>query len=211
METWNINATLLEFLLICTLKHIIYHINQIIYCCYDFPAGNRGPGRTPLDWTTRLKIVAGAARGITFIHNTCKSLKLHHGNINVYSFGVLLLELLAGKCPSVIDGGGPGMGYGGGAVDLPRWVQSVVREEWTAEVFDLELMRYKDIEEEMVGLLQVAMACTSASPDQRPSMGHVVKMIDEIRGVEMSPCHETPDSVTDSPCLSEDTCGGVSQ
>lgn len=129
----------------------------------------------------------------------------------MYSFGVLLLELLTGKCPSVIDGGGAGMGYGGGAVDLPRWVQSVVREEWTAEVFDLELMRYKDIEEEMVGLLQVAMACTSASPDQRPNMSHVVKMIEELRGVEVSPCHENFDSVSDSPCLSEDTLGGVSQ
>lgn len=226
-------------------------------------AGNRGPGRTPLDWTTRLKIAAGAARGIAFIHNTCKSLKLTHGNIkstnilldktgtarvsdfglsvfcppntpprsngyrapelgssegrkqsqksDIYSFGVLLLELLTGKCPSVIDGGG-GVYGGGGMVDLPRWVQSVVREEWTAEVFDLELMRYKDIEEEMVGLLQVAMACTSASPDQRPTMAHVLKMIEEIRGVEVSPSHETLDSVTDSPCLSEDTCGGgVSQ
>ncbi|ESR61665.1 hypothetical protein CICLE_v10014501mg [Citrus x clementina] len=224
--------------------------------------GNRGPGRTPLDWTTRLKIAAGAARGLAFIHFTCKSLKLNHGNIkstnvlldktgnarvsdfglsifappstvprsngyrapelsssdgrkqsqksDVYSFGVLLLELLTGKCPSVIDGGGAGMGCGG-AVDLPRWVQSVVREEWTAEVFDLELMRYKDIEEEMVGLLQVAMACTSASPDQRPNMSHVVKLIEELRGVEVSPCHENFDSVSDSPCLSEDTLGGLSQ
>lgn len=198
---------------------------------------------------------------MAFIHNTCKSLKLTHGNIkstnilldktdnarvsdfglsifappntaqrsngyrapelsssdgrkqsqksDVYSFGVLLLEILTGKYPSVIDGAG--VGYSG-VVDLPRWVQSVVREEWTAEVFDLELMRYKNIEEEMVGLLQVAMSCTATSPDQRPSMVQVVKMIEEIRGVEVSPCHENFDSVTESPCLSEEsTVGGVSQ
>ncbi|KAA8529127.1 hypothetical protein F0562_034074 [Nyssa sinensis] len=189
--------------------------------------GNRGPGRTPLDWTTRLKIAAGAARGLAFIHSSCRSLRLTHGNIksanilldkagnarksDVYSFGVLLLELLTGKCPSAVDNGGLGTGYGG-VVDLPRWVQSVVREEWTAEVFDLELMRYKDIEEEMVGLLQIAMACSSPSPDQRPRMSYVVKMIEEIRGVEVSPSHEAFDSVSDSPSVvSEDTCGAASQ
>lgn len=97
----------------------------------------------------------------------------------------------------MVDAGG----YGGGAVDLPRWVQSVVREEWTAEVFDLELMRYKDIEEEMVGLLQIAMACTAASPDQRPTMSYVLKMIEEIRGVELSPSHDSSLS-GDSPSVS---------
>ncbi|KAL2602512.1 hypothetical protein AAZX31_10G258400 [Glycine max] len=221
--------------------------------------GNRGPGRTPLDWTTRLKIAAGAARGVAFIHNSCKSLKLTHGNIkstnvlldkqgnarvsdfglsvfagpgpvggrsngyrapeasegrkqtqksDVYSFGVLLLELLTGKCPSVVESGGSAYG---GVVDLPRWVQSVVREEWTAEVFDLELMRYKDIEEEMVGLLQIAMTCTAPAPDQRPRMTHVLKMIEELRGVEVSPCHDSLDSVSESPSLSEDACGTTSQ
>ncbi|KAM5567776.1 putative leucine-rich repeat receptor-like protein kinase [Rosa sericea] len=221
--------------------------------------GNRGPGRTPLDWTTRLKIAAGAARGLAFIHSSCAPLKLTHGNIkstnilmdktgnarvsdfglsafspsssaasaprscgyrapelvegrkvtqksDVYAFGVLLLEILTGKSPSAVVDGGSGGGYGG-LVDLPRWVQSVVREEWTAEVFDLELMRYKDIEEEMVGLLQVAMACTTAVPDQRPRMSQVVKMIDEISGVAGSPPHEAFDSMTESPALSEDTCG----
>ncbi|CAI9096150.1 OLC1v1032233C1 [Oldenlandia corymbosa var. corymbosa] len=216
--------------------------------------GNRGPGRTPLDWTSRLRIASGAAKGLLYIHNSCKPLKLVHGNIkstnvlidktgnarltdfglsafalpssapksngyrapeasvdgrkltqqcDVYSFGVLLLELLTGKCPSIADNGGQGTGYTG-ILDLPRWVQSVVREEWTAEVFDIELMRYKGIEEEMVGLLQIAMACSSASPDQRPKMNFVVKMIEELRGVEMSPSHDTLDSVSDSPAVSED-------
>ncbi|XP_051145834.1 probable leucine-rich repeat receptor-like protein kinase At1g68400 [Andrographis paniculata] len=221
--------------------------------------GNRGPGRTPLDWTTRLKIAAGAARGLAFIHS-CKSRKLVHGNVkstnvlidksgdaklsdyglsmfaptssgapknngyrapeavldsrkqnqkaDVYSFGVLLLELLTGKCPSAVDGCGLSTGCGG-AIDLLRWVQSVVREEWTAEVFDLELMRYKGIEEEMVGLLQIAMACTQAAPEQRPRINCVVKMIDELRGVEASPSlsHDDLVSISDSPSVSEDTNG----
>ncbi|XP_057810667.1 probable leucine-rich repeat receptor-like protein kinase At1g68400 [Salvia miltiorrhiza] len=196
--------------------------------------GNRGPGRRPLDWATRLKIAAGAARGIAFIHSSCKSLSLIHGNIkstnilidgdgaarvsdsglsalsplpkpsgyrapeasdgrrmtqkcDVYAFGVLLLELLTGKCPA--------------AADLPRWVQSVVREEWTAEVFDLELMRDKGIEEEMmVRLLQIGMACAQASPEHRPKMGFVVKVIDELRRGTA----ESVVSVSDSPADSEE-------
>ncbi|XP_031501396.1 probable leucine-rich repeat receptor-like protein kinase At1g68400 [Nymphaea colorata] len=208
--------------------------------------GNRGPGRTPLDWTSRMKIAIGAARGLAYLHHTCRSPRIYHGNVkstnvlldrsgnacvvdfglaslaspavaarptgyrapevsdgrkashkaDVYSFGVLLLELLTGKSPAAPPEEG--------GVDLPRWVQSVVREEWTSEVFDLELMRYKNIEEEMVGMLQIALSCTSISPDQRPKMAHVVRMIEEIRGGEQSPSHESFDSVSYSPSVSED-------
>ncbi|CAL5189207.1 unnamed protein product [Lathyrus oleraceus] len=212
--------------------------------------GNRGPGRTPLDWTTRIKIAAGAAQGVAFIHNHNNNNNLTHGNIkstnilvdvsgtahvvdfglsiftlpstrrsngyrapealdgrkqsqksDVYAFGVLLMEILTGKCPSAADGGAE--------VELLKWVQSVVREEWTAEVFDLELMRYKDAEEEMVALLQIALTCTAVAPDQRPKMSHVVKKIEELRGVGVSPCHDTLDSVSESLSVSEDACGGV--
>jgi hypothetical protein len=219
--------------------------------------GNRGPGRTPLDWSTRIRIAAGAARGLTHIHHANRSPRLAHGNVkttnilldknceprladyglallgpsvgvatrsagyrppeappadsrrpwatqkgDVYSLGVVLLEILTGKPASDC-----------GAIDLPRWVQSVVREEWTAEVFDLELMRYKGIEEEMVALLQLAISCTAASPDQRPKMSQVVKMIDEIRvssGSEASPSHDSFDSISDSPsAVSEDASAGT--
>ncbi|KAK2652553.1 hypothetical protein Ddye_012409 [Dipteronia dyeriana] len=184
--------------------------------------GNRGSGRTPLNWDTRSGIALGASRAIAYLHS--HGLANSHGNIkssnillsksyearvsdfglahlaspsstpnridgyrapevtdarkvsqkaDVYSFGVLLLELLTGKAPTQALLNEEG-------VDLPRWVQSVVKEEWTAEVFDLELLRYQNVEEEMVQLLQLAINCTAQYPDNRPSMAEVTNQIEEI-------------------------------
>ncbi|KAF8662813.1 hypothetical protein HU200_055391 [Digitaria exilis] len=222
-------------------------------------AGNRGPGRTPLEWAARLRIASGAARGLAYIHNSGRrgsgTPKLAHGNIkstnilidrfgvarladcglaqlgsslaagvgyrapeapppprpwashkgDVYAFGVVLLELLTGRCP------GSELPNGGVVVELPRWVQSVVREEWTSEVFDLELMKDKGIEEEMVAMLQLALSCAAAAPEQRPKIGYVVKMIDEVRACGEASYESVDESsgVSDSPAVSEG--GALSQ
>ncbi|KAF5730501.1 hypothetical protein HS088_TW19G00092 [Tripterygium wilfordii] len=85
---------------------------------------------------------------------------------DVFSFGVILLELLTGK---TVERSG---------IDLPKWVRSMVREEWTGEVFDKEVNRYA--RQWAFPLLNVSLKCVSNSPEDRPSMAEVLEKIEEV-------------------------------
>ncbi|XVF77288.1 hypothetical protein PTKIN_Ptkin14bG0030800 [Pterospermum kingtungense] len=84
---------------------------------------------------------------------------------DVFSFGVILLELLTGK---TVEKTG---------VDLPQWVRSMVREEWTGEVFDKEVN--KAALQWAYPLLKIALKCVSHSPQDRPTASEVSEKIEE--------------------------------
>ncbi|GKV40597.1 hypothetical protein SLEP1_g48217 [Rubroshorea leprosula] len=113
------------------------------------------------------------------------------------TFGVLLLEVLTGRAPSQYPSLTRAQMEEEQTVDLPKWVRSVVKEEWTTEVFDQELLRYKNIEDELVAMLHVGLACVVLQPEKRPTMAEVAKMIEDIR-VEQSPLGEEYDESRNS-------------
>ncbi|XP_073052716.1 uncharacterized protein [Primulina eburnea] len=86
---------------------------------------------------------------------------------NVYSYGVVLLELLTGK-PAV-----------SGGTELAKWVlcNSVQQDNWD-KILDIKIRETSpDSRNEMLAVLKVALSCISISPGVRPKMRTVLRML----------------------------------
>ncbi|XP_061340194.1 LRR receptor-like serine/threonine-protein kinase RGI1 [Gastrolobium bilobum] len=89
---------------------------------------------------------------------------------DVYSYGIVLLEVLTGKQP--ID---PTIPDGLHVVD---WV----RQKRGLEVLDPSLLSRPESEiEEMMQALGIALLCVNSSPDERPTMRDIAAMLKEIK------------------------------
>ncbi|OMP01940.1 hypothetical protein COLO4_11458 [Corchorus olitorius] len=177
---------------------------------YNLVHGSRSTRAKPLHWTSCLKIAEDVAQGLAYIHQASRLVhgNLKSSNVllgtdfeacltdyclvvladssstedpdsaaykapevrkstrrltpksDVYAFGVFLLELLTGKHPSQHPVLVPH--------DMLEWVRTM-REDDGGEYHRLGM------------LTEVASVCSLTSPEQRPAMWQVLKMIQEIK------------------------------
>ncbi|EMS54404.1 Proline-rich receptor-like protein kinase PERK8 [Triticum urartu] len=204
---------------------------------YDFVANDtmhhnlHGRGRPVMDWPTRVKIAAGSARGLAYLHEDCHPRIIHRdiksSNIllddnfeaqvadfglarlaendvthvstrvmgtfgylapeyastgklteksDVFSFGVVLLELITGRKP--VDSSRPL-----GDESLVEWSRPLLKraidEQEFEELVDPRLDgNYDDVE--MFRVIEAAAACIRHSAARRPKMGQVVRILDSL-------------------------------
>lgn len=99
---------------------------------------------------------------------------------DVWSLGILILEVLTGQFPAsyLKQGRGP-------SSDLATWVSSVVREEWKAEVLDKEMgCLERHGEGQMLRLLKIGMCCCEWDVAKRWDLREAVERIQELESDE---------------------------
>ncbi|XP_024986901.1 proline-rich receptor-like protein kinase PERK8 isoform X2 [Cynara cardunculus var. scolymus] len=190
-----------------------------------------GEGRPVMDWATRIRVAAGAARGLAYLHEDCHPRIIHRdiksSNIllddnfdaqvadfglaklamdtnthvttrvmgtfgymapeyassgklteksDVFSFGVVVLELITGRKP--VDASQPL-----GDESLVEWARPRLNQALESEEFDALVdprLEKNYVQVEMFRMIEAAAACIRHLAPKRPRMSQVVRALDSI-------------------------------
>ncbi|CAN1158970.1 PTI1-like tyrosine-protein kinase At3g15890, partial [Linum perenne] len=145
-----------------------------------------------LDWPRRMSIAIGSAEGIAYLHHEASPHIIHRDikaikgtlgylapeyamwgkvsdSCDVYSFGILLLELISAKRPLEKLPGGVKR-------DIIQWVTPYIQKGAIDHIADPRLKGKFDRSQLKLAVM-VAIRCTDSNPENRPVMSEVVEWL----------------------------------
>ncbi|GMI81332.1 pollen receptor like kinase 3 [Hibiscus trionum] len=93
---------------------------------------------------------------------------------DVYCLGIVILEIMTGKCPSQYQSNGQGR------INIVQWVQTSISENRAQELIDPEIANNASSTDKMLKVLEIGAACVESNPDKRLHLNEVVTRIEEV-------------------------------
>ncbi|XP_059298531.1 probably inactive leucine-rich repeat receptor-like protein kinase At5g06940 [Lycium ferocissimum] len=111
--------------------------------------------------------------------------------MDTYSFGVILLELITGRQAEEAESAGEG------SLDVVKWVRRKINiTNGALQVLDPKISSAS--QHEMLGALEIALHCTTVMPEKRPSMFEVVRILQCLDSRSKLPYINEQSTSTDS-------------